>query len=160
MARRATMARKKKGAAWPSWPHAQFITLSEWEGRWQPHDNIEEDFNELQGSATARRLLMNYFLFYPEEIEDWVVESDRTRWYLNTTGSLTLLHLRTKVEAYRTTSNVLRRDEDWTLKLFATTWTHSVVEPRWSEDGLSPVVAGVALAVQSAREADDDASCI
>ena len=157
MARRATMARGKKGAARPSWPHAQFITLSEWEGRWQPHDNIEEDFNELQGSATARRLLMNYFLFYPEEIEDWVVESDRTRWYLNTTGSLTLLHLRTKVEAYRTTSNVLRRDEDWTLKLFATTWTHSVVEPRWSEDGLSPVVAGVALAVQSASEADDDA---
>lgn len=157
MARRATMARKKNGAAWPSWPHAQFITLSEWEGRWQPHDNIEEDFNELQGSATARRLLMNYFLFYPEEIEDWVVESDRTRWYLKTTGSLTLLHLRTKVEAYRTTSNVLRRDEDWTLKLFAPTWTHSVVEPRWSEDGLSPVVAGVALAVQSASEADDDA---
>ncbi len=151
------MARGKKGAAWPSWPHAQFITLSEWEGRWQPHDNIEEDFNELQGSATARRLLMNYFLFYPEEIEDWVVESDRTRWYLNTTGSLTLLHLRTKVEAYRTTSNVLRRDEDWTLKLFATTWTHSVVEPRLIEDGLSPVVAGVALAVQSASEADDDA---
>ena len=117
----ATMPRAKSGQCLqPGYP--LWITASEWNARWRPEEPFEEEFQE-QPLHSARRMLMNYFVFYPAEIADWVPESDRTTWYLNTTGSLTLLHLRDKVETYMCSTSTQRGSEDWMRELFTETWT-------------------------------------
>ena len=98
------------------------MTTSEFNARWRPEEPFEEEFQE-QPLHSARRMLMNYFVIYPLEIVDWAPESDRTTWYLNTTGSLTLLHLRDKVKTYMEATSTQRGSEDWMRELFTETWT-------------------------------------
>ena len=119
------------------------MTKSEVEALWKPEDDLEGEF-ESQESATARRMLMNYLIFNPTEIADWQEETDRASWYRCTTGSLTLLHLRDKVEQYKSATYEERGSEDWMDQLFA--------EPSTS--------AVAAEAAQSGSEADDNLSGI
>jgi hypothetical protein len=142
--RDATMPRAKSGSRWwappgcPAW-----MTKSEVEALWKPEDDLKGEF-ESQESATARRMLMNYFIFNPTEIADWQEETDRASWYLRTTGSLTLLLLRSKVETYKSATYEERGSEDWMDRLFAESRTSTVA----------------AQAAQSGREPDDHLSGI
>jgi len=124
------------------------MTKSEVDVLWKPEDDLEGEFDRAvaeQGeSATARRKLMNYFIFNSTEIADWQEETDRASWYLRTTGSLTLLLLRSKVETYKSATYEERGSEDWMDRLFAASW-HSAVAPQ---------------AAQSGSEADDHLSGI
>ena len=146
----ATMpGRPKRGSRWwappgcPAW-----MTKSEVDVLWKPEDDLEGEFDRAvveQGeSATARRKLMNYFIFNSTEIADWQEETDRASWYLRTTGSLTLLLLRSKVETYKSATYEERGSEDWMDRLFAASWP-SAVAPQ---------------AAQSGSEADDHLSGI
>ena len=127
----------------PAW-----MTKSEVDVLWKPEDDLEGEFDRAvaeQGeSATARRKLMNYFIFNSTEIADWQEETDRASWYLRTTGSLTLLLLRSKVETYKSATYEERGSEDWMDRLFAASWP-SAVAPQ---------------AAQSGSEADDHLSGI
>jgi len=147
----ATMpGRPKRGSRWwaplgcPAW-----MTKSEVDVLWKPEDDLEGEFDRAvaeQGeSATARRKLMNYFIFNSTEIADWQEETDRASWYLRTTGSLTLLLLRSKVETYKSATYEERGSEDWMDRLFAASWPCSAVAPQ---------------AAQSGSEADDHLSGI
>lgn len=124
------MPRTKSGSRWwaslgcPAW-----ITKSEWDAQWKPEEDFEEEFDALQGCATARRMLMNYFIFNPDEIADWQEETNRALWYRQVTKSLTLLHLRSKVEEYKSATNAERGSGDWMDRLFAETWTSAVAAP-------------------------------
>jgi len=124
------------------------MTKSEVDVLWKPEDDLEGEFDRAvaeQGeSATARRKLMNYFIFNSTEIADWQEETDRASWYLRTTGSLTLLLLRSKVETYKSATYEERGSEDWMDRLFAASWP-SAVAPQ---------------AAQSGSEADDHLSGI
>ena len=141
----ATMpGRPKAGSRWwaprgcPAW-----MTKSEVDVLWKPEDDVEGEF-ESQESATARRMLMNYFIFNATEIADWQEDTDRASWYLRTTGSLTLLLLRSKVETYKSATYEERGSEDWMERLFAESWTSAVA----------------AQAAQSRSEPDDHLSGI
>jgi len=124
------------------------MTKSEVDVLWKPEDDLEGEFDRAvaeQGeSATARRKLMNYFIFNSTEIADWQEETDRASWYLRTTGSLTLLLLRSKVETYKSATYEERGSEDWMDRLFAASWPGAVAPQ----------------AAQSAREPDDHLSGI
>ena len=117
------------------------MTKSEVDVLWKPEDDLEGEFDRAvaeQGeSATARRKLMNYFIFNSTEIADWQEETDRASWYLRTTGSLTLLLLRSKVETYKSATYEERGSEDWMDRLFAASWT-SAVAPQAAQSGSEP----------------------
>ena len=133
----ATMpGRPKRWWAPPGCP--AWMTKSEVDVLWKPEDDLEGEFDRAvaeQGeSATARRKLMNYFIFNSTEIADWQEETDRASWYLRTTGSLTLLLLRSKVETYKSATNEERGSEDWMDRLFAASWP-SAVAPQAAQSG-------------------------
>ena len=143
--RDATMSGSpKSGSRWwappgcPAW-----MTKSEVEALWKPEDDLEGEF-ESQESATARRMLMNYFIFNPTEIDDWQEESDRASWYRCTTGSLTLLHVRDKVEQYKSATCAERGSGDWMDRLFAASWTSAVAaQAAQSESGPDDNLSGI-----------------
>jgi hypothetical protein len=82
-------------------------------------------------------MLMNYFIFNSTEIADWQEETDRASWNLRTTGSLTLLLLRSKVETYKSATYEERGSEDWMDRLFAPSWT-SAAAPQAAQSGNEP----------------------
>ena len=118
------------------------MTKSEVDVLWKPEDDLEGEFDRAvaeQGeSATARRKLMNYFIFNSTEIADWQEETDRASWYLRTTGSLTLLLLRSKVETYKSATYEERGSEDWMDRLFAASWTSAVAPQASAQSGSEP----------------------
>ena len=134
--------RPKRESRWwappgcPAW-----MTKSEVDVLWKPEDDLEGEFDRAvaeQGeSATARRMLMNYFIFNSTEIADWQEDTDRASWYLRTTGSLTLLLLRSKVETYKSATYEERGSEDWMDRLFAPSWT-SAAAPQAAQSGNEP----------------------
>ena len=101
-------------------------------------------------------MIMNYFVYYHSEIADWVPESDRTTWYLNTTGSLTLLHLRDKVETYMCSTSTQRGSEDWMRELFTETWTGADVSGAAEGRRSSIVISEVPDTDDEDDDNDDD----
>jgi hypothetical protein len=139
------------------------MTKSEVDVLWKPEDDLEVEFDRVvaeQGEcATARRMLMNYFIFNSTEIADWQEETDRASWYLRTTGSLTLLLLRSKVETYKSATYEERGSEDWMDGLFAASWT-SAVAPQAAQSGSEPDDHLSGIDDDSPSVANDDDSLV